>query len=344
MKTFGRYLRYRIENTALRTAIFTVLAVILTMSVIPNCIDAYTEYSQTGLFMLATVLGIICTVIPMLETMGFKNRRNLDTLYFFPLKREKMALAHYLSGAIQIFFIYTVTFFASFAYLAINTDYFALFHMIPYYFLSLLLGLVMYSVFMFIFGQGNTVADGVVFSIMWMFAIALVAFAIYDAWSEYMINRDNYEVLAYYNQLPAWGIVYAPINNLTVIFQDLIEINQKSWNDGYYPDIYRSQWFMFVIWGVIGVASAIGYFITFTKKGAQKAGEISDSWFGYRLLIPVYGYSLLMLMGVEEIITIMIFVAMIVGYIIYRRSFKLKPVDLIVTACGLIPLFLRLMV
>ena len=152
MKTFMRYLRYRLDSTKLRTLIFTVISVMLSLSVIKDCIRVYDneyQYAESGIYILAVVLGIICTLIPILENMGFKNRRNLDTLFFFPLKREKMALVHYLSGFIQVIFIYTVTFVISALYLVANTDFFELYHLVGYYFLSLILGLVMYSFFIF---------------------------------------------------------------------------------------------------------------------------------------------------------------------------------------------------
>ena len=337
MQTFGRYLWYRLENSALRTIVFTVLSVILTQNVVSICIDSTViEYNETGIFMLAVVLGIICTIIPMLENMGFKNRRNLDTLYFFPISRFKMALAHYLSGLIQVIFIYTVTFAVAYAYLGIKTDYFALYHMVPYYFLSLLVGIVMYSFFSFTFAQGNTVTDGAVISILWAFAIALVMWAVTERIVMGMIDHEDFEAVRRANQLPNWGIAYVPINNLTVIFQDLIEIN-RDWRSTS-AERYLSQWYMFATWGAIGIASVVGYFITFIKKGAHKAGEISDSYFGYRTLIPIYGYSLLLMIGQIEIITILIFMAMIIGYIVYRRSFRLKTSDLVVIALGVIPL------
>ena len=112
MKTFGRYLLYRLENSALRTVIFTIISVIITQNTISDCIDhGAVEYNSTGLYVLATILGTICTLIPILETMCFKNRRNLDTLYFFPIKRWKMATVHFLSGFIQILFIFNSFYF-----------------------------------------------------------------------------------------------------------------------------------------------------------------------------------------------------------------------------------------
>lgn len=339
MKTFGRYLLYRLENSALRTVVFTVISVIIAQTTVSDSIGMReVQYNSSGIEILAVILGIFCTLIPILETSCFKNRRNLDTLYFFPIKRWKMATVHFVSGFIQVLFIYSVAFFVAFGYLAANTDYFALGYMPLYYLLSLLLGLVMYSFFSFVFGQANTVADGVVLCVLWMFVASLVMMVIrgevMDAFVKDMKNIPD---------LSGWGIAYAPINNLTVIFQDLIEINKDAVDYNYqatYAARYLSQMYMFFVWGAVGIATAVGYVVTFVKKGAEKAGEISSSIFGYKLLIPVYGYSLLMMCGLIDYLTILIFIAMVVGYIVYRRSFKLKTSDLVFTGCGVIAVIL----
>ncbi|MBQ7829887.1 MAG: hypothetical protein IJ345_06420 [Clostridia bacterium] len=346
MKTFGRYLLYRLENSALRTVIFTIIAVVITQNTISDCIDRVAvEYSSTGLYILATVLGIICTLIPILETTCFKNRRNLDTLYFFPLKRWKMAAVHFLSGFIQVLVIYSVTFFIAYGYLAANTDYFALGYMPLYYLFSILLGFVMYSFFSFIFGQANTVADGVVICILWMFVLAIVSLAITGQILRPYFSAKGWGAVS---DLSGWGIAYAPINNLTVIFQDLIEVNKDVVDYNYhgsamYADRYISQMYMFFVWGAIGIASAVGYVVAFVKKGAEKAGEISSSIFGYKLLIPLYGYSLLTMFDSLDFMTVLILIAMVIGYIVYRRSFKLKASDLICTGCGVIAMILGAM-
>jgi hypothetical protein len=148
------------------------------------------------------------------------------------------------------------------------------------------------------------------------------------------------------SDLSGWGIAYAPINNLTVIFQDLIEINKDAFDYNYQATDaarYMSQMYMFFVWGAIGIASAVGYVVAFVKKGAEKAGEISSSIFGYKLLIPLYGYSLLTMFDSLDFMTVMIFVAMVIGYIVYRRSFKLKVSDIICTGCGVIAVLLGAM-
>ena len=103
MKVFGRYLQYRLKQSMLRTIVFTVLSVMVCLIVTSDASSSTLQENcrTTGLYMLATILGIICTLIPFLELAVFKTRRNLDTLYFFPIKRTKMALAHYLSGLLK---------------------------------------------------------------------------------------------------------------------------------------------------------------------------------------------------------------------------------------------------
>ena len=102
-----------------------------------------------------------------------------------------------------------------------------------------------------------------------------------------------------------------------------------------------AQMYMFFVWGAVGIAAAFGFFFNFKRKGAHLAGEISDSPFGYKLLIPVYGYGLLLLNDTGlDILSVIIFALMLVGYFIYRRSFKIKTRDIIFIACGIIPLII----
>jgi len=345
MKIFKRYLGYRLECAAMRTIVLTVISVIITWVTVSASIGRMNvQANETGLYMLAMILGCFCTLIPIIELSDFKNRRNLDTLYFFPIKRVKMALAHYLSGFIQVLIIYTVTFASSWIHLALQTNYFELGYMLFYYLLSILLGLVMYSVFAFLFVQANTVVDGAIFCGLWIFIIALVAWVLRaHIFRDFWIDTALWSASA---DMPAWGIIYAPINNLTVIFQDLIEVNQHSLEYDFtqvYARMYIKQMYMFFIWGAVGIAATVGYFITFVKKGAEKAGEPSDSHFGYKLLIPLYGYSLMIFFEGEIIMTALVFALMIIGYIIYRRGFKFKTADLVTVGCGVLAVALGIL-
>ena len=354
MKTALRYLRYGLEKSLWRTIIFTVISVSITIiTVRSNISGSEDRYKTSGLYMLAVMISVFAAIIPMLELSEFKNRRNLDTLYFFPIERKSMALVHFVSGFIQLAVIYTVTFASHFIYLLIMSDCFSLGYMIPYYFATLAIGLVMYSFFCFTFSQGNTVADGVIISLLWAFVAYVVMAALIEnvmssfAYRDYTFDPATgketynrfYETYRKASKLTAWGNVFAPISNITTIFTRLVESNRYSEMELTQANVYARQWYMFVAWGGAGLATAVGYVVGFGRRGAHVAGEISSSWFAYKTLIPIYGYSLLLSLGtglpIEYLLVLV--VLMIIGYVIYRRSFKLKKSDIIMLVCGIAP-------
>ncbi len=351
MKTAKRYLLYELKKSLWRTVIFTAISVFICMMVIPDGIKRGEDmYKSSGIGVLAVLLGALCSVMPVLELSDFKNRRNLDTLYFFPIERKKLGAVHFISGFIQICVIYTVSFGLSYLYLAVNTACFELWYMIPYYFLSLLVGLVIYSFFSFVFSIGNTVTDGIILCILY----SILAYVLLEITRETVIKAlfmpdvwDRELFVAWSeNNISSWGVVYAPLDKLTAIFRNAIEVNQHTGNYVYeYTSAYTNiqRMYMFFIWGGIGVMSVIGYIMCFERRGAHMAGEPTESWFGYRVLIPLYGYSLIMYFASHidfGVFFVMTIILMLIGYIIYRRSFRIKKSDIIVMACAIIPAIL----
>jgi len=339
MTTFKRYFIYRTKQSILRTIIFTTLSVMMCLSAVNNSISYEYDFTKSAsLESVASILGILCFLIPILELSGFKNRRNLDTLYFFPIKRERMALVHYLCGFLQIFVVYTVSFVALWLTLVFKTDCFSLKYMPLYYICLLAAGAVVYSVCCFLFGEANTEADGVVFLVLWTFVIFLLMYTVRIYVLRALLEETEFWP---FDSHAEWAPLYAPINNLTVIFQNLIETNRQRDPYSYtnsYAARYLSQAYMFAVWAALGLAAAFGFFFRFKRKSAHLAGEVSNSVFGYKLLIPLYGYSLLLMYSDIEIMSIVVFALVLTGYFLYRRSFKIKKSDIIVIACGIIPM------
>lgn len=340
--TFKRYLGYRIERSMLRTLVFTLLAVIVSQSIIRSEIRETAQNSETAIYMLAIVLGAACTLIPILELSDFLHRRNLDLLYAFPISRTKMALAHALSGWVQIVLIYSVSFiFAWTVYLG-KSNWFSLGYLLPYYLLSLCVGFVLYSVFLFLFGEANSRLDGVIFCALGAFAPALIVTVLFEfmGWSAH----------EYFDPF-SWFTVYSPLNNLTVVFQRLIESQRAS------DIVFRSDLlirnankvmeysYLFALWGAIGIAALYGFFRRFSKKRAERVGDLSTSPFGYCVMLPIYGYYCLLASTSEGEVLLMIFsaIAFVSGYFVYRRSFRLFPSDIAVLLFGLVPVLLGML-
>jgi len=313
--------------------------------------------ARTGIESLATIMCIIASIIPMLETDLFKNRRNLDTLWFLPISRFKMALAHYISGLVQVVAIYTVAFLGHVLVLCKYAEHFRLQYMPLYYVLLLLLGAAIYSIFIFLYGEANSTADGVICAIMWIFALYLLALVAIIPIRQYAMEYiyDDYfagdKVNPYFNferklsNFTTWFIPYTPVNNLTVVFQKVMEgitvyiedpadvkgemLKVHSWPT--FADIISQkyqQWYMVFWLPLAGAASMFGYFRTFTCKGAEKAGEVSSSWFCYKTLIPAYGFVCFAFTGFSGIMFFLVVAAMYLSYSIYRKSFKIRKADI----------------
>ena len=336
MTTFKRYFCYRLRKSKLQIIIFTVLAVWMTHSSTMNVIEGYYlegygDVHQAGLSGLHSILAFCCTIIPIVENSCFKNRRNLDTLFCLPISRPKLALAHYLCGWAQTMIIYTASFAWRTVLLLSHREWFHLSYLFPYYLLSLLMGLIVYSVFSFLFGEANSNGDGIMFAFFGIFAFMWILYSIGALISGNVgIFSDEWKFVDWY-----WGLVYSPTTFLTELFQSKIHLHTIS---SFEADTAMREWYMFAVWGIIGIASAIGYFFTFARRGAERIGDISNSWFGYKTMIPIYAYGMIFLLGEGNLIfaTFMLIV-MTLFYAIYRRSFRLKKSDLICVLLGFIP-------
>jgi hypothetical protein len=80
----------------------------------------------------------------------------------------------------------------------------------------------------------------------------------------------------------------------------------------------------------------VGMCVLSKSKRNERIGEISDSWFSYKLLIPFWGIVLATMINVNNadryIYTALLLSLMSVGYVIYRRGFKLHRSDIIMIA------------
>ena len=120
MKSFGKYLKHRLHSTFMLTLILCVLAVIIVHYSTYLFVGHYytwdpaTEKSIeheklyiSGFNCIAIILGVLATVLPILELSETKSKRNADLLYSLPVSRTGIALAYYLSGLIQMLIIHT---------------------------------------------------------------------------------------------------------------------------------------------------------------------------------------------------------------------------------------------
>ncbi len=291
--------------------------------------DALVRDYHSTLYIPVLFLCILAYILPILEFSFFKKRRNLDCAYALPISRRNMGLVHYLTGAITLISAFTLSYLLNFILLLTRgVEYFNLPPMIAHYFLCVLLGLAVYSVMVFVFNEANTTGDGIWFMLLWTFVLPLVLFAIEEI-------VGDFRTFSAENCAMPWGV----IDGMTTYYQNVVEMVDYEyflfWESG-------ECIFWVIFWSLAGIGAAVGSYLTFGKRRMERTEEISDSFFGFRVLIPAYAVS--GMLGLADIGAVIVWVIIellaFIGYTIYRRGFHYKKSDLIILAAMLVFLFL----
>lgn len=299
-----RYFRYEfvknLKMLGLLTAICSVVYVVTMASsrlIAPGGANRPWT-SQIGV--VYTLLGILSFVVPALMYSFKMNKRSADVFYSLPLKREKIYLVKTLVGLILVLLPYTVAYFLGFITVALRENYYRLLWYLPGYFGGLFFGICMYGVSAFAFTRANRVIDGVIF----MGFYALVGMVVgYAAWQ--MINQNAAEVKEALESfspvvcLSKWG------GNI----DSLLRGNEVGWN---LP--------MFLFPFLFAAAGYAAFFFLIRYEKAENSEQNSDSWFGYRTMIPVYTALLIVISGGGWIFLALFAVSAIVLTVVYTRK------------------------
>lgn len=301
-----RYFRYEfvknLKMLGLLTAICSVVYVVTMASsrlFAPGTNQPWT--SQIGV--IYTLLGILSFVVPALMYSFKMNKRSADVFYSLPLKREKIYLVKTLVGLILVLLPYTVAYFLGFITVALRENYYRLLWYLPGYFGGLFFGICMYGVFAFAFTRANRVIDGVIFMVFYAFIgvfVGDVTLRLIGAGSPaYEIWMDVSESFSPVVCLSKWG------GNIDALLRG----NEANWN---FP--------MFLFPFLFAAAGYAAFFFLIRYEKAENSEQNSDSWFGYRTMIPVYTALLIGISGGGWIFLALFAVSAIVLTVVYTRK------------------------
>lgn len=328
MKIFGKYFAYHAKKSLGR---FAVIAVLTLIFIIPWFMQD-NDWLAEKLNVVTFTVCLLCTVMPVIEFSGFHNRKNADTMFSMSISRTKLALAHYLNGAWQILALFSVyVLFYIGAVELCKEQVFVVFDMslfVPYYFATVLSCIFLYSFFVLVFNVANNIPDGIVFMFFYIFAGFIFKYAIltFDFDLDISLVSTSAEIPYFYTV------------NVASEFMNALWYGQE-WQlkcpEGW---LFNEMIVPMIICGVRVAVLVLCLCLLLARKKAEKIGAVSDSVFGYALLIPVYAISLsfivieVMSFVNETIVWPLIIVATVIAYMVYRRSFKLKIPDYITIA------------
>ena len=324
-------LAYEFKRILLPLCIFTAIAAVLfaAIALSTDFIDVYHEFADPSgtaiietehpgdtLLTLPTVLlCLLCTAVPAMQYAYRMKRRSVDLWYSLPVSRLGLMFVRTVGGFALVLVPYTVSYWLGFTVIACSENLFHLVWYVPFFFASIPVGLLLYGVNAFVFTRANTVGDGILFMLLWAF-VFLAALAYPNA---YLNNLPHEMTNATYY------ISYGPMGWLFSGFANAVRTGRVS-----IPD----PAFLYTFWSILGAAAYFGLFFTAKRHPAENAGRISDSWFGYRVLIPAYLFCGASTLGnIFSLYTLpslaMLLVAGLVAFIVYRRSFRLRSQDVL---------------
>ena len=328
MGSAGRYALYHFKKTLVRFAVMMIYALVTINYGIHN--DYYVSGEVTHSFSLGLygVNFILLTIIAViLEFAPFKNRRNLDSWFSFPISRTALAAVHAINGAVQVWAVHTISFIWGIVKVMpyaseCDLNFSAMWKM---YFLVLFTGLVLYGFLMFPFILGNNIPDGILLGIgyvwipiLWI-TFFISGFAIKDT-SEYVLG------------LPLI------CGSLASRCSDEFYYRPNPYNISFLrpKPLATNDYVTIAVWIGIGIALTVLAFVLFNRKKTEEIGGHSDSIFAYKTCIPLFMLPIILLVGGKIGIGILYGIATFLLYVIYRRSAKLKIPDIIVIAVILV--------
>ncbi len=322
-----RYLKYNYKRMFMPFVFLTIIGTVFYALPIFLNSSGYSGGSYlngvSNITTLLVYLIIVAIFIPVYEFAPLKNSRGADLYYSLPLDKKRLYLQFYLKGLIEIVSSYIVVFFLGLLGVVIKGYPILFIYYIPLFFL-LLLGTALYYTFnVFIFSKANRTIDGIIFIIMYLIIpIMIYLFVSHFAFVVFKINFEYYLIDALMPISP----LYIPGN----YFNALIEKRGVS-------DQFNTAFVFTLIWALISIAFGL-LMILYTKTNKpENVQSKSNSWFGYKVFIPLLLYisisttmDLEYLLGYSFVLTFIFMVTAYIGYVIYERKFKISLNSLIV--------------
>ena len=263
-------------------------------------------------------LLILLFIVPTIVYSFKMSKRGVDGYYSLPLKREKLYLVSTMVGLILVLVPFTISFWGGFLTLLFREgNPYRMGYYFPAYFGGLFFAIFFFGVNAFIYTRANRVVDGIVF----MGAYSIMGF-LFLACLEYTFDVSLY----------TWrieecflfgGSMFAFVDRICdFITYGVVRENLAGW------------WFGLTF--AAGVVCYVVLFLLMRFEKGENAEQNSNSWFGYKVLIPVYIALCFGAGAAEEIIGfVFVLIGGVVATIVYKRKFKLKLLEWLPLLVGL---------
>ena len=269
---------------------------------------------------------ILATIIPIFEFKFKMKKVSVDHFYSLPIKREKLFASKYIIGLIEIMIPLTVLFIYTLLSMIVNKHIFNLKYYFIFYIVSFALITSLYSINTFAFSKCNKTIDGILNMVLYTFLFVTIYYVFWYliAMLAMVFNlADKIEVFLdanFYLLIP-----HSSMNSIANIFIKLME-NKVILN-------YEYNIVMYITVVLLAIISVVLLIVLSKKEKAENTLDVSDSYFAFKFMIPFFIFALsLLTVSFGLIYAIFLVIVGYILYVIYRRSFKIKKIDIIILA------------
>lgn len=286
--------------------------------------------SRSYVWVISTVGALLAACVPF-GVFDYKmKKRSVDLYYALPMSHTKILTVKFIVGLIAVAVPYTVAYWlGALVAMARAWDKMYAVYYIPQYFASLLPVYVMYAISSFFFTRANKKSDGILFAVFGVFAAGMV-FSVLQLLTSQTVStgtdpNSGTEIFRLHASiLSVYYYPFAPLDWITTHFQQHLAqyLNVHYLNDSQTETVNIAVGFTITF--VTAAGATAGLFLLEPTYKAEQAEQISDSFFGYRVMIPLFTVCLLANCDtMEYLLAPLLIAASFLLTVVYRRTAKI---------------------
>lgn len=256
----------------------------------------------------------MCVITPVWKLSYRMKKRSVDLYYSLPLSHTRILAVKFLVGLIAVFAPYTVAYWiGSFTAMGAIGKYISSVNFIWMYLASVIPLAVIYALTAFIFTRANRLVDGIFFTVMTGMSLGLLMSVV----SQFIID-SSYYTPNYINSL-----YYTPFGGLSIA--------TMFFSGSMFTFVATEHYVLgaqdivgMVLVTVLGAASVVGLFLFEKRVKAENCEQLSESYFGYKVMIPLYTFALAFLSAMlSYVLVALVAAAAYAVSILYKRTPKI---------------------
>lgn len=293
----------------------------------PNGFDyaIYLRYPDPNTYEIVIILALACAIIPILNFARYKNKNAVDVYFSLPLTNNELYIQKLIVGFIEIIIPFTLSYFIGFFIFIIRGSNFYIIQYLPMYLLLLVAALFMYIICSFFVIKANNVVDSILFIALFTVITTLINEGINYTYS---LFTGKYNILDW-----RWSYLLAPYGLMYKV-TDFYKYFLKTQMPDYSFSLQNVHitWIVicFVIQLVLAGLASFGIFKHIKNYKNEDTDEKSNTWFGYKTMVPILFTISLMLINANKnpVNYILLSVIFIVGYLVLTMAAEFRSVKI----------------